>query len=166
MTVTTSNTFKSSTATSNSYSNHMNPQDVHTLKSTLNYERWKAFCKWLLHRETASPTLLSRVLLAHEVCFAQNGLVNTRNQHTWANENPHSIRFRQQFSACLGRNSWRFFPRSSWATVSPTWGLLLTVSIWTITATFGQHTTANAASTVGICMMRLPSIILTVKYGI
>jgi hypothetical protein len=147
----------------------MNAQDVHTPKPPLDYERRNAFWKWLLLREISSPTLISRVLLVHEVSFAQNGLVNTRNQHMWANENPHSFQqtqLQQQFAACLGRNSWRFFPRPSWATASSTWGLLLTVSNWTIAATFGRHTTANAARTVGICMMGLLPIILAVQCGI
>jgi hypothetical protein len=41
------------------------------------------------------------VLVMDEACFTRNGILNTRNQHTLAHENPRSFqetRFQQQFS--------------------------------------------------------------------
>jgi hypothetical protein len=66
-------------------------QHVEALQPPLDYERRRAFCEWLLWQDAAYPTFLNRVLLMDEACFTRNGILNTRNQHTWADENPHSF---------------------------------------------------------------------------
>jgi hypothetical protein len=61
-------------------------------------ESRKAFCEWLLQREAASPTFLSRELLLEGACFTRNGILTIGDQQTWADENPHSFeetQFRQ-----------------------------------------------------------------------
>jgi hypothetical protein len=52
-------------------------QHVQALQPPVDYERRRAFCEWLLQQDAA--------------CFTQNGILNTCNQHTWADENPHSL---------------------------------------------------------------------------
>jgi hypothetical protein len=54
-----------------------------------------------VQQDAAYPTFLSRVLVMDEAFFTRNGILNTRNQHTWAYENPHSFqetRFQHQFA--------------------------------------------------------------------
>jgi hypothetical protein len=67
------------------------------LQPQLNYERQMR----LRMATAASPTFLSWAVLMDETRFTRNGILNTRNQHIWADENPHSFqgtRFQQQFA--------------------------------------------------------------------
>jgi hypothetical protein len=83
-------------------------QHIQAQQPPLDYERREAFCEWLLQRDAASPPFLSRLLLMDEACFTWNGILNTRNQHTQADENPHSFQeTRFQCNKCLGGNNWR-----------------------------------------------------------
>jgi hypothetical protein len=66
-------------------------QQVQSLQPPLDYERRRAFCEWLLQRDAASPTFLSWVLLMDDACFTRNWILDTRNQHTWADENKNSF---------------------------------------------------------------------------
>jgi hypothetical protein len=66
-------------------------QKVHALQLSLGYEGAEAFCELLLQRDAASPTFLSLMLPMDEASFARNGVISTRNQHTLADENPHSF---------------------------------------------------------------------------
>jgi hypothetical protein len=67
-------------------------QHVQALQPPLDCDRRRAFCEWLLQQDAAYPTFLSRVLVMDEACSTRNGILNTRNQHTWDDENPHSFR--------------------------------------------------------------------------
>jgi hypothetical protein len=76
-------------------------QYVQALQPPLDYERRRAFREWLLQQDAAYPKFLSRVLVIDKACFTRNGILNTRNQHTWADENRHSFqetRFQKQFA--------------------------------------------------------------------
>jgi hypothetical protein len=63
-------------------------QHVQDLQPPPDYEHRRAFCEWLLQQDAAYPTFLSRMLVMDEACFTWNGILNTRNQHTWTDENP------------------------------------------------------------------------------
>jgi hypothetical protein len=65
-------------------------QHVQALQPLLDFERQKAFCEWLLQQDVASATFLCQVSLMDEACFTRNGILNSRNQRTWAGENPHA----------------------------------------------------------------------------
>ena len=54
-------------------------------------------CHWI----TAHPELLSVILFTDEASFTRDGINNSRNVHTWSNENPHETRvtnFQRRFS--------------------------------------------------------------------
>jgi hypothetical protein len=76
-------------------------QHAQALQLPLDYECREAFCKWLLQQNAAYPTFFCQVLLMDEASFTQNLILNTHNQHMWADENPHSFQetlFQQQFA--------------------------------------------------------------------
>jgi hypothetical protein len=87
-----------------------------------------------------------------EAFFTRNGILNTRNQHTWADENPYSFqetRFRHQFAinvwagiiGDLLRGPYDLPPRLS--------GSSSLQFLLTITATTGGLTIGNVADNVG-----------------
>jgi len=45
-------------------------------------------CQWM----TAHPELSSVILFTDEASFTRDGINNSRNMHTWSNENPHETR--------------------------------------------------------------------------
>lgn len=48
-------------------------------------------CRWFLHKEVDSPNFLRKVLFTDEASFNRQGIFNSKNNHIWAQENPHSI---------------------------------------------------------------------------
>lgn len=59
------------------------------------------FCRWLLNEHNNDSTFLSRVLFTDEATFTRRGMLNTRNSHTWSDENPHvakTTHFQHEFS--------------------------------------------------------------------
>ena len=46
----------------------------------------------LFHWITAHPELLSVILFTDKASFTRDGINNSRNVHTWSNENPHETR--------------------------------------------------------------------------
>lgn len=47
--------------------------------------------RWFLDKEVESPNFLRRVLFTDESSFTREGVVNVKNKHVWAQENPHEI---------------------------------------------------------------------------
>jgi len=47
-----------------------------------------AFCHFYRQRCQQDPEFASRVLFSDEATFSQDGILNTRNNHTWSVENP------------------------------------------------------------------------------
>jgi hypothetical protein len=61
----------------------------------------KIFCRWLRRKCLQHQYFLRRILVTDESCFTRNGIVNFRNTHSWAYENPHetvSRHFQHTFS--------------------------------------------------------------------
>lgn len=59
------------------------------------------FCEMLLVKIQEDPNFLQKVIWTDEAKFTREGIFNTRNNHFWADNNPHMIRersFQQQFS--------------------------------------------------------------------
>ena len=59
------------------------------------------FCRWFRNKPNNDPTFFSRVLFTDEATFTHRGIFNTRNYHTWSEENPHITRakhFQREFS--------------------------------------------------------------------
>jgi hypothetical protein len=56
------------------------------------YERRLNFCTWLLEIDAQNSTFIERILFAVEANFSRNRVVNLRNIHYWAPNNPHVIR--------------------------------------------------------------------------
>lgn len=48
----------------------------------------KIFCRWLRRKCLRHQHFLRRILVTDESCFTRNGIVNFRNTHIWADENP------------------------------------------------------------------------------
>jgi len=62
-------------------------QRVQYLEPGVHAERMD-LCRWI----TAHPELLSVILFTDEASFTRDGINNSRNVHTWSNENPHETR--------------------------------------------------------------------------
>lgn len=56
------------------------------------YGKRVLFCEFLLAKIHEDPTFLTKIIWTDESKFSREGIVNTRNLHYWANENPHIIR--------------------------------------------------------------------------
>lgn len=56
------------------------------------------FCRWLLRRCNLRRHFEKFVLFTDEACFTRDGVFNSKNNHLWADENPHApfIRAHQQ----------------------------------------------------------------------
>lgn len=52
------------------------------------------FCEMLLIRIQEDPHFLSKIIWTDESKFSKEGIFNRRNNHYWANENPHATRER------------------------------------------------------------------------
>lgn len=50
------------------------------------------FCQWFLNKLRHDHHFSKRVLFTDEASFTRKGIVNFHNLHTWADENPHSLR--------------------------------------------------------------------------
>lgn len=70
------------------YSFHVTPvQDL----LPQDYNNRKEFCQWLVRQKSVDRNFLKRILVTDESCFTRNGVVNFRNTHIWAEENPHEV---------------------------------------------------------------------------
>lgn len=63
-------------------------QKVHELHAG-DYAQRLEFSRWMLHKEVDSPNFLKNVLFCDETSFSREGTVNLKNNHVWAQENPH-----------------------------------------------------------------------------
>jgi hypothetical protein len=50
------------------------------------------FCHWFLERLRNDRSFARHILFTDEACFTRKGILNFHNLHTWAEENPHSLR--------------------------------------------------------------------------
>jgi hypothetical protein len=69
-------------------------ENMHPYHYTLSgdYERRLNFGTWLLEIDAQNFTFIERILFAVEANFSRNRVVNLRNIHYWAPNNPHVIR--------------------------------------------------------------------------
>lgn len=59
------------------------------------------FCEFMTIKIQEDPQFLSRIFWTDEAKFSREGITNRRNQHFWAEQNPHRIRvtnFQERFS--------------------------------------------------------------------
>ncbi|CAH1394400.1 unnamed protein product [Nezara viridula] len=54
------------------------------------YNKRRNFSQWLIRQCTRDLNFLICILVTDESCFTRNGILNFRNTHTWAEENPHT----------------------------------------------------------------------------
>lgn len=65
------------------------------------YMRRREFCEFLLVKIQENPLFLSRIIWTDESKFSREGIINRKNLHFWADQNPHLVReanFQQKFS--------------------------------------------------------------------
>lgn len=65
------------------------------------FERRFNFCTWILPKITEDPDFILKILFTDEATFNRCGIVNLRNNHVWADENPHALietNLQRQFS--------------------------------------------------------------------
>lgn len=55
------------------------------------YARRIAFCQTMLEKLREEPSFLNQIIWSDEAKFSNDGLVNSRNNHYWSDENPHLI---------------------------------------------------------------------------
>ena len=63
------------------------------------------FSRWFVHRCRLQPQFPRYVLFTDEATFNREGILNSRNNHIWADENPHTIR-QSKFQHKFGINVW------------------------------------------------------------
>ena len=66
------------------------------------------FSRWFLHRCVEEPDFPRRIIFTDKVKFTKEAVLNSRNNHVWADENPHAARphvFQEQYSL----NIWAVF---------------------------------------------------------
>jgi len=63
------------------------------------------FCMWFLHRSINEPLFPRRVLFTDECRFTRDCVLNSRNSHVWADENPRATHVRG-FQHTFGINVW------------------------------------------------------------
>ncbi|GFX01191.1 uncharacterized protein TNCV_4581571 [Trichonephila clavipes] len=56
------------------------------------YNKRMDFARWFLHESNADRNFAASVLFTDEATFSLEGVMNFHNLHTWADENPHTIR--------------------------------------------------------------------------
>jgi hypothetical protein len=61
--------------------------------------------------DAQNPTFIERILFTDKANFSRNGVVNLRNMHYWASNNPHVIpvvhnQHLFSINVCMGRNFW------------------------------------------------------------
>jgi hypothetical protein len=86
----------------------LDDHDMHPFKFTKvqqlkpdDYQRRIRFCEALLIRTQEDPNFLKKIIWTDEAKFSREGIFNRRNQHFWANENPHVVKvmvFQEKFS--------------------------------------------------------------------
>jgi hypothetical protein len=62
------------------------------------------FCQWLLQQHAIDAGFPSLMMFTDEAGFPQDRIINFRNSHVWADENPHTTfqsRHQHQFSISL-----------------------------------------------------------------
>lgn len=69
------------------------------------YDKRVQCARWFLHKEVETLDFLKRVLFTDETTFTREGIVNKKNNHFWAQENPHEIR-QQNFQMRFSVNIW------------------------------------------------------------
>lgn len=73
---------------------------VHELRDGDQIRRTE-LCEWLLVRIQEDPEILNKILWSDESKFTRKGIINRKQCHFWANENPHFYReaqFQYEFS--------------------------------------------------------------------
>lgn len=65
-------------------------QKVQALKAT-DYEPRVIFSEWFLGRCNQDAMFLNKVLFTDEAGFTRDGIINFRNMHEWAEDNPHAV---------------------------------------------------------------------------
>lgn len=76
-------------------------QRVQALSPATDYGPRVNFCRWFLRKCADDVNFGSMILFTDEAGFRRDGIVNFRNGHVWADENPHAIvqsRHQQQFN--------------------------------------------------------------------
>lgn len=66
-------------------------QKVQNLLPT-DYPRRQEFCRWYLDKTSEEADFPERIIWTDEATFTRRGILNQRNYHIWADENPHAIR--------------------------------------------------------------------------
>jgi hypothetical protein len=61
--------------------------------------------RWFLHKELDKPNFLKSVLFTDEASFTREGVVNMKNNHVWAQENPHET-MNRNFQVKFSVNVW------------------------------------------------------------
>lgn len=64
------------------------PQKVQALHPT-DFAPRLVFSEWLVQCCLRDPQFHAAILFTDEACFTRDGVVNSRNSHVWADENPH-----------------------------------------------------------------------------
>jgi hypothetical protein len=54
------------------------------------------FCRWLLELIVQVPDFLRFIFFSDECAFTKDGILNSRNSHVWAQENPNAKHMRSQ----------------------------------------------------------------------
>lgn len=65
------------------------------------YQRRVQFCETILIRIQEDPNFLKKIIWTDEAKFSREGIFNRRNEHFWADQNPHVVKemgFQEKFS--------------------------------------------------------------------
>lgn len=91
--------------------NNRHPYHIQRVQSLLPQDYFKRlnFSNWFLEQFDNDNSFPSKIMWTDEATFTRRGIINQRNSHVWANENPRTVReyrFQHEFAVNVWLGIW------------------------------------------------------------